>query len=527
MQHLIVADVDAVQSYISGSVHLGTMAGASQLVSRARLKITALVEQIDPRGRIVMNEGGLTIVVFPGEPKAGCSGERFARIAEREYTELSVSGHLTVSDPVELATAEGFGEAARNAFVKLDSKKRSGYSAGQLLDVPHAHRCTSCGIEPAIRLQTIGTGDDKDHRWIGQSCLAKREARTRDWLESLLDCAGAGESERADWSMPTQPETFNELAGEHYLGIVLADADGVGQILPLLRTESDWTQFSQGFSKMMASARASILPVFRPALKKPSVLPLQLLYGGGDDVLFACRGDFALEAAHHLTGYPSKDAQDWCPGGKRIGISAGVVICHPGFPFRDSLQIAHGLLHEAKREARERGWRSAGDGAVDYALITEASADVDVIMNDRRILSNDVDQDSDLTLKLTGRPYRVGDRGAESIGTFRSVCRLLAQFPRGRLFALRDMLSVARLMHDHNDFRVSRKWLEEDLRPKLNGWLGAWRKRTCRQQQLRRQWEEVEKQLDLRQGLIKKVSDDLYESPVGDLADGLKLWGIS
>lgn len=527
LQHLVITDVDAVQSYITSSVHLSTMVGASQIVAEADQKIAELAKAYDG-ANVLMNEGGMAILLFPGPGGKGCSGSRFGREAEDIYRDYSVSGHLTASGPVDVSTgSEDFGGAIKRAFNQLEERKRLGFSRGQLEDVPHSHRCASCGVEPATSMATIGRGDQADRRWMGESCNRKRAARPK-WLEKLLDEVDVQADERAAWLSKQLPETFNELAGDNDLGLVLADADGVGQILPSLETREAWTTFSQGFSKMMASARASILPVFAPVLAHRDELPFQILYGGGDDVLLACRGDLALQAAYALASSSTGD-QAWCPEGHRVGLSVSVVITRPGFPFRTSHRIAQRLLKEAKREARERGWHNRGQGGLDYALITEASGDADVILNDRQITSGD----GKFTLKLSDRPYRVAENGPDSVGAFRDACQRLARrtddnrsFPRSRLFMLRAMSSVGALLDGRATTRdgVAAETLQE-AGESLRVEMDSWRDRTWRQSALRPDWEAIEELLGLSEGMLK-VDDGHCETPVGDLADGIKLWGL-
>src|SRR5690606_8661021 len=144
------------------------------------------------------------------------------------YRNYSVSGHVTASDPVDVTESDDqFGENVKRAFVQLEQQKRRAFPRSQISDLPHAHRCASCGVEPATTLQTIGQGLDAEHRWMGLSCSRKRNARTRGWLDQLLIDAGATAEDRSLWNGMNLPETFNELAGDSDLGLVLADADGV------------------------------------------------------------------------------------------------------------------------------------------------------------------------------------------------------------------------------------------------------------------------------------------------------------
>ncbi len=169
---------------------------------------------------------------------------------------------------------------------------------------------------------------------------------------------------------------------------------------------------------------------------------MQVLFAGGDDIVIACRGDLALPLATELVLAVS-GATDWgwskC---KKVGLSAGVVVTRVGFPFRAAHAIAEGLLREAKQTAMEEGWSRDDQerhGAVDYAVVSESSADLEVILAQRFVGTKDRPR----AIAFSGRPYRAAASGRRSIGGLMNACRRLAQddFPRSRLFELRRELT--------------------------------------------------------------------------------------
>jgi hypothetical protein len=547
---LVLTDVDAIQSYLFASVRLAMIAGASQLVAEFDGKVNALAEK-KYRGEVLVHAGGIGAALFFTEEDA----KGFAAEVEKEFREWSVSGHLTASVPERLGTDPKAEDAVAKAKAALRRRKNEGFAPGEVLTNPLAVRCGSCGREPAVVSRPVATPRGDEPRLLGESCARKLDRRnegTKDrrrqetWLD-LLRAPDPGHPDE-DWSdldVRHLASDFDKLAGDGDLGLVVADGDGIGRLLDQLDPRTQWRTFSQGLEGLFQhSLRRALRVVLGPCrtrvLNREQPLPVQVLFRGGDDIVVACRGDLALPLAAELVLSVS-GATDWSwtgPEPKRVGLSAGVVVTRVGFPFRTAHRIAEGLLREAKRTAQEEGWRGHGHGAIDYAVISESFADLDVILAQRFVSTPDRPR----AIALTGRPYRAASSGRRSIGSLRDAAIHLAEagFPRSRLFDLRRELTAE--VFGAGDRPLSEAHDTEPALDHFRAWLSVWTDRTCRNPEIRHAWENTRTVLGVEDGgwfnqdadeeaaMAAGARDPERETnartPLGDLAEAMMLWEL-
>lgn len=527
MNHWLVAtDIDAIQSYLLQSVHLRTIAGASELIVDADEFITS--SAVESQGMKIVSTGGIGLFQFDDE----CNAKKFCQDVHASYRRQCISGNLSTGTPVPLEVGK-FGEAVNAAFQSLEIRKREGSQAGQLTGLSHAQTCQSCGLEPAILRAKLDREGDAT-LWLGEACSQKNEARDRwFWLEWMRELSPPDLKEFWTKIRPGRDlaRDFNTLAGSHDLAIILADADGTGKKLKSLTSKMTDSKllidFSNGLKvlakeSLVVAINKVLADVFHPSADNP--IPILPLFCGGDDFVIACRGDLALRLAATLCDHFSSAAKDWCPDGK-LGLSASVVVTRPGFPFRIAHRIGDQLLRNAKRTARMRKWSCEGIGAIDYALITESIADAKTILNDREVHSSS----GGLSLHLSGRPYQASLTGVDSIGVFiQAVEQLTAiDFPKSKLHELRQIFSRSSL----DDFPIAPK--DSDLnsaKTKIDLLLGNWVERIRRQPNLFEAASETAKKVGLDPELKDSWGNHLlsnggqvWRTPLGDLSDGARL----
>ena len=355
---LVLTDVDAVQSYLFASVRLAMIAGASQIVAEFDERVGALARKYG--GEAVIHAGGIGATLFDTEAHA----RKFADGVEARFRRRSVSGHLTTSEPVELGGGpDEVRQQVETAKASLCRRKNEGFAPGETMTHPLAVRCSSCGREPATDVRPVG-----DELWrLGPSCLRQYGWRKRQgWLE-LLRRDPDHRHPADDWSSLKAEHLarkFDELAGDGDLGLIVADGDGIGRLLDQLKLDprTQWKAFSRGLDRLMerslGRALRAVLKPFREGVLAGGRMPVQVLFRGGDDIVIACRGDLALPLAAELVLSFSRETDwEWL-GGRRVGLSAGVVVTRVGFPFRTAHAIAEGLLREAKRTAQDEGCAS-------------------------------------------------------------------------------------------------------------------------------------------------------------------------
>ncbi|MCO6454644.1 MAG: hypothetical protein J5I93_05015 [Pirellulaceae bacterium] len=536
---LVATDVDAVQSYLLQSVHLSTIAGASSLLVQADDKCRKLADQ--HQGFVVMATGGISLVEFGDKSQARLYAEEISSW----FRQHTVSGHLTTSGPVERKAGEEFGEVARKTFQRLEDQKRRGFPHGQFAAIPQGQPCQSCGTEIAVKRVLFGRGPAAEMRWLGESCQKKYDRRHRlFWLEWLKD---TNHPNHQRWEHVSAGRhvayDFNLLAGDHDLGLIVADADGTGRLIRQLVEDKlpaeKWREFSDGLARLsrntVTDAIDKIVPDRFLADTQSLLLPVLPLFCGGDDMVIACRGDLALPLASFMCRRFAEAEKPWLPQAAKLGLSAAVVVTRPGFPFRIAHRLGSQLLKAAKREARRLGWRDQGIGAVDYALITESMADLDTLTHDRVLC----DPAKRLSIVFTGRPYRAADSGERSIGSLdKAVLQLRGgDFPRTRLHELRSLLTLSEWTGEAVGEQVDRsvdqvRGIREEVELRFKDWLS----RTERQVNWSKSLRELNETLGLRTvggsslGCWYASSEtnpkrETCQSPLGDLADGLRLFG--
>lgn len=503
---LVMCDVDAVQAWLFQSVHLREIAGASQLL--ADYDDEAVLE-LAADGKVLSSGGGTALVRFDEPGKA----QQFQQRLPRELLRRTVNATVTVSDP-QTVGAGPFGEAVGRVLRDVEHKKRLGRQVGEYADASFALRCQGCGREPVVA-EGLVTIDDEP-RQLGAACLARHNARRRSrWLGWMRSKEGW---QNVDFRR--LPADANDLTRGGKLALVLADVNGVGERLVSLHSETSYCDFSAGLSGAVREALVeAVASVETPSQDDAQKLRLEVLYAGGDDLLVACRGDRALEFVQTLvtefTARASGDAGHWC-GGVPLGMSAAVVVVGAKFPFRTAHAIARRLLQHAKRVSREREWQ---EGAVEWAVVTEAWAEGEQILADRVIES------SSLALHLTGRPYRACSSGPHSLGSFQDACKeLVNDFPRNKLFDLRGLCSASQLAAV--DSAGLRRRAVEEACKELSARVSGVVSRLPRDPEVWHQWESACSALGLadpRDPFWREQPE--WRTPVGDFAEGIDLWG--
>lgn len=493
---LVMADVDAVQSYLFSSLHLREIAGASTLLVEHDAAIHDIARRLDKNAEVLFSAGGTALVAFQGVNAA----RSFAEEVRRNLSARAPGAGISFGGPRRVV--DGFPSARDEVARDLERNKRLGQDRGEAAGCPLAAPCEGCGREPAVDGGHVQAGSD--WRWLGSACLRKHEARERgSWLDLMRDREGWGSVGSHHLSRDT-----GDLAGEELLAVVVADADGAGEKLRGVVEAADYRAFSEALS---GSVRATLVAAI-DAVASPSTadrLPVDVLYAGGDDVVVACRGDLALRFARVFTeGFIARMGRQ----GRPLGMSAAVSLVGPTFPFRLAHDIATGLLRGAKQEARRQGWQ---EGAIDWAVITESQADVGTIIADREL------RVSDRALLLSGRPYRAVPSGKRSIGSLEEACAELRRgFPRNKLFSLRSLCSAGELFGPTapamvTDIEAARSTFKETYR--------EWHERAQRAAGDR--WKAACTKLYLEPADPCWADGGESRTPIGDLAEGISLWG--
>lgn len=162
-------------------------------------------------------------------------------------------------------------------------------------------------------------------------------------------------------------DRFQPDLGEPYLALVMMDGDRMGRNLslgPAGVRGGDLERFHREVSEVLTGLAQGLRLESSPDLnlaKLGNYEPLgerpQLLYAGGDDVLFVCDPRDALALVDRLRKHYLKEfepLQELVPADVRFTVSAAVLFAHPAHPAGLLLRDVEKLLNEVAKERMKR-----------------------------------------------------------------------------------------------------------------------------------------------------------------------------
>ena len=146
-----------------------------------------------------------------------------------------------------------------------------------------------------------------------------------------------------------RPKDFNAFSeftrGKDYLGLVYADANGMGQALDTIKTLAKVEEFSKDIDEAVFQAMGDAIRRHLPAQKER--LPFDLLLVGGDDIVMVTPAAQALQVACTL----AERFQFHTKG--QYTLSVGVVLAPVKYPFSLQRLLADDILKAAKKSGAE------------------------------------------------------------------------------------------------------------------------------------------------------------------------------
>jgi len=462
-KHVVIVDVDRLQSYVFATHRLREIRGASALISRVQDDAAGRMERIAGEGKLEwLTSCGGTLRAL-----VDCDADRAEQIAV-EASQMFVSDtHLATATAhvVPVSDEKRVGAALTQAERKLREKKNSQVVAPWFPSHPLFRLCDLCGQFPAMRESGFAPGETD--RWLlCDACLMKSdhvsERQQSSSTRSSLDggeatgelgptavetraCRLAAESLAGIWGHVgfTIPEDLGEVvmrrlptgtektagardddAERRYMGVIYADGnrmgekwkDLCGQDLTAAQYGELSTSIAGATSEALVQAVVTTL-ADRQAEEKgrqPSgdrkVLPFIPLIVGGDDVVCVVPGGWALDVAHRFCGgFPAHLEECFKSLNTPMsppGMSAGVVICKHKFPIQLAMDLAKELLRSAKTRCRELG--EPDPGAIDFAVVSDDAP--------RSLASVRESSYKAGTLNLTERPYLATDSDGTYLG---------------------------------------------------------------------------------------------------------------
>jgi CRISPR-associated protein Cas10/Cmr2 subtype III-B len=359
-------DTDKIKDYVFATSRLREIRGAS-----------ALLDELndDEVARIVGNSVGMDGIIYAGGGTALAlldSEAQFHQVTqeiERKYRKETRTAEITAAsiEVVEEDLDKTFGELVRVLNHKLRAVKESKISPRNCISSPILKVCESCGQQPASAYNL--------NDFICHSCEAKRnrskairdpDSDRPSRLGDLLRTRKAQER----WpgaNTINAPEDFNEIGDvsrpRGYIGFIYCDGNRMGDLMRRLQKRAAFKSFSEDLRKAMVDIVSdSLLESFGEMRRLPdkpdtAVLPFEIIFIGGDDLMLIVAADKAVEIACDLCTQFEEESAGVLNGAQvshereRLSMSAGVVLAHASLPIYHLQAVADDLLKSAKRRS--------------------------------------------------------------------------------------------------------------------------------------------------------------------------------
>jgi hypothetical protein len=211
---------------------------------------------------------------------------------------------------------------------------------------------------------------------------------------------------------------------ERLLGMVFADVNGLGSLLPdLARDEAKFKTFAPNLRECLyeslkqAVQEVLAIPVSnRLGKDQVDAVPFHLLFLGGDDLCFAVVGAYALPLTKKFIERFEERSRDVLKPLRtdapnlpaHLTLSAGVVIAPYNYPILSLRRVGQGLETYTKRMGR--AWATLNDvdyppSLVDFYLVKNDAAGT--LEEVRRLTYTPYEVDIDKPAALFGGPYLI------------------------------------------------------------------------------------------------------------------------
>jgi hypothetical protein len=338
---------------------------------------------------IIQSRGGYALVAFYDKH------ERTAEKWFQMFTSKFLTRVLDECGRVGIATAAiktDFGDSYKADYDELNKRLNAAkgfnnipaYAGNQ----PITRQSVRSGL-PAVECRS----EHGEKEWIDSNQILKRKAGETHDFDDLV------------------------LSGDSFIGVIHVDGNNmgrrIGERLSKCKNYTEAVDENRKLSNALGKAIKDVIDKSRKDFEeyfkgtehftKKRKVPYYELINAGDDITILTSGRYALSVAANILRWFNK--QD-SPFGKdnRLSASAGVVIFHHHYPFREAYKLAEECCASAKKLTRSEP--DAGKSYIDFVLM-QGGAVVDLDELRKR----------QYTIKgkpITHRPWRVG--GNEPIG---------------------------------------------------------------------------------------------------------------
>lgn len=442
--HLAIFETASIQRFIFESGRLRDIRGASALLDDiCRHDVRRLVERM-PGAKLIRSSGGTTIVGLRDETEFPGLRDAIRRLYASKIPGARLhTAHVACRD-------EAFpDQLARLIYAAAQEQGRAPETDPWMYGAtPMARFCDACGQRPAqLRSQLVDATE-----FVCQVCACKRDygqrvRRGKTHHATIQRFFSYAQRQSPSWHglhiENVLPDGLADVGAtsEGSIGLIVADGNRLGQLLQSLTSHEQYERFSRGIAEVVEAAVFETLARFEPRTTKSTdtIIPWEIIYVGGDDVLIAAAADIALDAAVGiLRGVEEKSR----PLFEELGLSsvrmhlsmaAGIAIAPSSYPILSLHELASQLERSAKKLAYVR--RDEDVSTIDFhRLATGGHLDLttlrDVVWQPWRKAAGE-------TIRLTQRPFTTDQYDAVA-----AVARAWREkgVPRHKVHALREAL---------------------------------------------------------------------------------------
>lgn len=407
-----------------------------------------------------------------------------------------------------------FGELTSklNFLLKKEKEQRNEIPIFEL--TPFTRRCTSCEIRPANTRET-----HPEEQYTCQVCSKKRDMGIKkkgepkkgkgyfikEFEEYLEDnknneaCLRYLErmNELRDVEVASDLASIGNAArgrAEGYVGVIYADGNDIGRHLEEVSTPAEYRLFAQTLLNVVeSSVFKSLAKHLRPEPSRnqeeeeETIHPFEIVTIGGDDLFLIVPADKALRIAYSICHHFEEEFKE----GKRLTMSAGVVIAKVHSPIYFLQKLSEELLKSAKKKSR-----ASETSTIDFLVLTSeesAATSLDQIRGKLyEVKANSVLE----RLKLTERPFTL----SELKTLLETAKEIKGDFPQAQLYAIRQSLEKGRPFST-NFFFYQLARMKEEYQKMMEKFINKW-------------WSGVDDKV-----IPYKLKNDEYVTPFVDLVE--------
>jgi len=445
---LFYLDIDSVQDFIFSSNRLRMITGASSLLDDINRRQTLELwknhnSNNNPHSdaNFIHSSGGQTKLLFDSEKKAN----DFGRDLKKVYHENGVS----VTIHCETVTNGDEKAALQKAEAAMARKKYQKYNHHTRPAAPFIKYCQECCRKPAaVLLQptSVRPGDNKTMEPC-EDCLRKWQA-------------GTGKVPLfSDYNFDLEIAKIAGNDAKSFVALVALDGNAMGKKISRLNNFADLKGFSTATEEVLQSSLLSTMTKFFPPDCSNNIKGFRPLICGGDDIMFICKADMALEYTLELIdNIRNKSSETELLNYEPLHMSAGVIFMKQKYPFAIAARLVSSLLSSAKMKSRKNSDRAA----IDYHIVSSGASEN---IKDLRLQEGLEKRDFDGSLfALSNRPYTTteiqqliqkGKALSGYLGSGTRVQNLRKYFNQGRDYATIMMYKAAARLNDNqqNGFR--------------------------------------------------------------------------